>query len=167
MAGESAGATLVVMTDEPWPRPPRHISTLPWTRVREARTRAFKRGLVAVVGCHSRRTAVAELSFARWVRPMSLFQGGPVSRPEHRHGLLWGWIARVRRSSAPDSCQASSRRLRRALVTATQRTAASLASGPQPLDWQINGLVVRGSYPESARRNAQAPRRWHGAEDAL
>jgi len=39
MAGESAGATLVVLNDEPWPRPPRHISTLPWAARHALRTK--------------------------------------------------------------------------------------------------------------------------------
>jgi hypothetical protein len=57
----------------------------------------------------------------------------------------FGSLTRVRRSSALDSCQASSRRRRRALVTATPRPDDSLASGSQQMGWQSNGLVVRGA----------------------
>src|SRR5450755_5134938 len=50
--------------------------------------RPFGRDLVPVVGCHPRMTAVAKLylldEFGE--RPVP---GGPVSRPENRHGLLW------------------------------------------------------------------------------
>lgn len=42
-----------------------------------------------VIGCHPRMTAVAKTLICSMSSANVRFQGGSVSRPENRHGLLW------------------------------------------------------------------------------